>query len=247
MSHPLSVQLYSVRAALAADPAAALERVASLGFASVELFGLVEHADTYAELLPRYGLRPSSTHQTLLGADLVPVIEAAKRVGVTTIIDPMLAEDRWQDADSVVAAATELNAIAKIAAAEGITVGYHNHWWELETRLDGTTALEVFADHLDPEVVLELDTYWAEVGGAGAVQTLGRLGERVQFIHVKDGDVSRDDSQQLPAGSGGMPILDVLAAAPQAVRVIEFDDYQGDVFEGIAESIAFLTANGESL
>jgi hypothetical protein len=42
-------------------------------------------------------------------------------------------------------------------------------------------------------------------------------------------------------------VLDVLAAAPQAVRVIEFDDYAGDVFEGLAESIAFLTANGESL
>ena len=35
----------------------------------------------------------------------------------------------------------------------------------------------------------------------------------------------------------------ILAAAPQALRVIEFDAYAGDVFEGIAESFSWLTAN----
>ena len=30
---------------------------------------------------------------------------------------------------------------------------------------DGRTALEHFADEVGPEVVLELDTYWAAVGG----------------------------------------------------------------------------------
>ena len=247
MSRPLSVQLYTVREALAADPAAALERLAGLGFTTVELFGFVDKAESYAELLPRFGLTASSAHAKLVGEDIVPVIEAAKRIGISTVIDPAIREDHWKDADSVIAAATELNAIAKIAADEGITVGYHNHWWELESRIDGTSALEVFADYLDPEVILEVDTYWSEVGGVGVVDLLGRLGDRVQFIHVKDGDISRDNLKQVPAGAGSMPVLDVLAAAPQAVRVIEFDDYAGDVFEGLAESIAFLTANGESL
>jgi sugar phosphate isomerase/epimerase len=247
MSHPLSVQLYTVRDALAADPATALERLAGLGLTTVEPFDLVAHADSYAELLPRFGLTPSSAHVTLLGADLVPVIRAAKKVGVTTLIDPMLAEDRWQQSDSVIAAAGELNAIAAIAGDEGITVGYHNHWWELESRMDGTTALEVFTDYLDPAVVLEVDTYWAEVGGVSAVDLLGRLGNRVHFLHVKDGDISKDNTRQMPAGSGSMSVLQVLAAAPHAVRVIEFDDYAEDVFDGIAASIAFLTAHGESL
>lgn len=247
MSRPLSVQLYSVREALAVDPAAALERIAGLGFTTVELYGFVDNAESFAELLPRFGLTPSSAHGTLLGADLVPVIEAAKRIGITTVIDPMLSEERWKDAESVVAAATELNAIAKIAADEGIAVGYHNHWWELESTIDGTSALEVFADHLDPEVILEVDTYWSEVAGVSAVGLLERLGDRVQFIHVKDGDLSKDNSRQVPAGSGSVPVLEVLAAAPQAVRVVEFDDFVGDVYDGLAASIAFLTSHGESL
>jgi len=246
VSKPLSVQLYTIREALAADPAAALERLAGLGFTTVEPFGLVDLIDTYAELLPRFGLVPSSTHVSLLGQDLVPVIEAAQRLGVSTIIDPYIPAERWTTSDDVVDSATQLNAIAKIAADAGLTVGYHNHWWELAP-LDGATALEAFADNLDPEVILEVDTYWAQVGGENAAALLARLGDRVRFIHVKDGDVTLDTINQTAVGSGRMPELEVLAAAPQAIRVVELDEFDGDVFDALADSIAFLTANGETL
>ena len=246
MPAPLSVQLYSVRDAIAADPAAALERVASVGFTTVELFGFVDRADEYASLLPAFGLTPSSGHASLLGRDLVPAIEAAKKIGITTLIDPMVAPERWTNSDDVVALATELNAIARIAADEGITVGYHNHWWEFQT-MDGTTAFEAFADNLDAAVVLEVDTYWAAVAGLDAAALLRRLGDRVRFIHVKDGDLSRDNLAQVAVGSGRMPVADVLAASPQAVRVVELDDFAGDVFDALADSVAFLTAQGEQL
>lgn len=244
--HPLSVQLYTVRDALAADPAAALERIAGLGFTSVELFGLVDMVDMFEELLPRFGLTPSSAHCSLLGRDLVPVLDAARRLGVATVIDPFLAAEAWAESDSVVAAANELNAIAAVAADLGIRVGYHNHWWEFGD-LDGSTALEAFADNLDSTVVLEVDTYWAQVGGVSAVGLLERLGEQVGFIHVKDGDISRDDTAQVAVGGGRMPVADVLAAAPRAVRVVELDDFTGDVFEALADSVTFLRAQGESL
>lgn len=244
---PLSVQLYSVRDAFAADPAAALARLAEIGFTTVELFGFVERADEFAALLPAAGLTPSSAHASLVGKDVVPVFEAAKKVGVTNIIDPFIPAERWQTSDDVVAIATELNRVAAIAADIGISVGYHNHAWELSTKIDGTTALEALADNLDPAVFLEVDTYWAFVGGVDPVGLLSRLGDRVRFIHVKDGEPTGDTTRQQPAGSGEVPVLDVLAAAPQAVRVVEFDDFAGDVFDGLAASVSFLTSNGESL
>lgn len=243
---PLSVQLYTVREALAADPAAALERLAGIGFTTVELFGFVDRADEYAELLPRFGLTPSSAHANLLDKDLVPIFTAAQRIGITTVIDPSIQPPTWADSDAVVIAANQLNEIAKVAADLGITVGYHNHWWEFR-ELDGTTGLEAFADNLDPEVVLEVDTYWAQVGGVDAAKLLERLGDRVRFIHVKDGDISEDNKAQVAVGSGRMPVLDVLAAAPNAVRVVELDDFEGDVFDALADSVAYLTAHGESL
>ncbi|MDO7880936.1 sugar phosphate isomerase/epimerase family protein [Salinibacterium soli] len=246
-AQPLSVQLYSVRDAFAADPAAALARLAEIGFTTVELYGFVDRADEFAALLPPAGLTASSAHASLVGQDVVPVFEAAKKVGVTKIIDPFIPAERWQTSDDVVAIATELNRVSAIAADIGISVGYHNHAWELSTKVDGTTALEALADNLDPAVFLEVDTYWSFVGGVDPVGLLGRLGDRVQFIHVKDGEPTGDTKAQQPAGSGEVPVLDVLAAAPQAVRVVEFDDYAGDVFDGLAASVSFLTSNGESL
>ena len=34
----------------------------------------------------------------------------------------------------------------------------------------------------------------------------------------------------------------MLAAAPHALRVLEFDDYDGDLFDGLARSLAYVTA-----
>jgi len=98
----------------------------------------------------------------------------------------------------------------------------------------------VFADQLDPELVLEVDTYWATAGGEHAPELLRRLGARAHAIHVKDGGLETDATGQVPAGQGRVPVAEVLAAAPQALRVVEFDQYAGDIYEAIAASRAFV-------
>ena len=40
-------------------------------------------------------------------------------------------------------------------------------------------------------------------------------------------------------------VAGILAAAPQALRVVEFDAYAGDVFDGIAQSLAWLKENDQ--
>src|SRR3712207_9210469 len=83
----------------------------------------------------------------------------------------------------------------------------------------------------------------------------------VVAIHVKDGTVSGDIAtalpsaesalvvpaaleaafeNQTPAGQGDVDVRAILAAAPTALRVVEFDRYRGDVFDGIAQSLAWL-------
>uniref|UniRef100_UPI003CF40694 sugar phosphate isomerase/epimerase family protein n=1 Tax=Pseudarthrobacter sp. DSP2-3-2b1 TaxID=2804661 RepID=UPI003CF40694 len=96
---------------------------------------------------------------------------------------------------------------------------------------------------LDPELVLEVDTYWVAVGGQDPVDILTKLGDRVKLIHIKDGPLTNDTKAQLPAGKGKVPVLAVIAAAKSLeTGVVEFDDYDGDIFKGIAESLAFLNA-----
>lgn len=236
----LSVQLYTVREHVAEDLGGTLARLAEIGFRRVEPWALVQRAEQYAELIPAAGLTAPSAHVHLLDADIDAVFTAAGRVGVTTIIDPHIPAERWGTREDIAQIARELTDVATRAADRGLTVGYHNHAFELEIRVDGVSALEVFADEAPEQLVLEVDTYWAEVGGEPAADLLRRLGDRVQLIHVKDGPRTKVDRDQVAVGSGILPIADILAAAPRAVRVVELDDHAGDVFEALQNSFDYL-------
>ncbi|MDQ4137671.1 MAG: sugar phosphate isomerase/epimerase [Actinomycetota bacterium] len=245
MTVPISVQLYSVRNALAEDLPGTLDRIAALGFENVELFGFVDKVDQYRDALAASGLTALSAHAMMVEAgDVERTLEAAAALGVQTLIDPAIRK-AWGTAEAVSGAARRLGEIAVSAQAHGLTIGYHNHEWEFENKIDGRPAFELFVEELPPAVVLELDTYWAEVGGVSAADLLTRLGDRVRLIHVKDGPGNRDTAAQQPAGAGSVPVREILAAAPDAIRVIEFDDYSGDVFDGIAQSLRFLREQGE--
>jgi sugar phosphate isomerase/epimerase len=181
----LSVQLYSVRDRFAADPRGTLDRLAGIGFTQVEPYGVVENLAALRSGLPAAGLTAPTAHARLIGADQPAVFAAAAECGIGVVIDPLVKPEQWQDPADIAATAAALNGAAKIAAGYGVTVGYHNHWWELASRIDGRHAFEVFADQLDPELVLEVDTYWATAGGADAPELLRRLGGRVRAIHVR--------------------------------------------------------------
>jgi sugar phosphate isomerase/epimerase len=241
-----SVQLYSVREAFAADPAGTLARLAGIGFTQVEPYGLAENAEVLRTALPEHGLTAPTAHAKLVGVDQDAVFAAAVACGVRVVIDPFTPPEQWQDEADIAATATALNAAAKRAAEHGLTVGYHNHWWELQHTIGGRSAFEVFVDQLDPELVVEVDTYWATAGGADAPELLRVLGARVHALHVKDGDLSTDASGQVPAGQGRVPVADVLAAAPDALRVVEFDQYDGDIFEGLTASFTYLAGEKSS-
>lgn len=237
----ISVQLYSVRDKFADDPGEVLRRLTAIGFTQVEPYGVVENLATLRTGLPDNGLTAPTAHAKLIGADQHAVFAAAAELGIGLVIDPMVRAEHWQSASDIAATADALNAAAKIAAEHGVRVGYHNHWWELESTIDGRSGFEVLADALDPEVGLEVDTYWATAGGADAPELLRRLGARVKALHVKDGGLNTDASGQVPAGQGQVPVREVLAAAPDALRVIEFDQYDGDIYAGIEASYMFVS------
>lgn len=237
-----SVQMYTVRDALAEDYQGTVARLVELGLEIAEPFHLVEQQ---AELVRARAEQPiafPSAHQSFLGThDLGPVLEAARAVGVQYLIDPYWDPETWTDAGKVRALADRLNGLAEQAAGSGVRLGYHNHHFEVASQLEGCSALELFAAELSDEVVLEVDTYWAVVGGADISALLGALGERVRLVHLKDGDLAADPAGQLPLGTGRMPLEDTIAAAVGAeIGVTEFDEYAGDMLEGIGASLAYL-------
>ena len=237
----LSVQLYSVRDAIEADLPGTIARLAEIGFEHAEPYDFVARAGEFEAAFAASGITAPSGHAPLLSSDQSAVFAAANRLGIGIVIDPFIPAEQWKSLDDVERIAGQLNEAATAGAEHDVRVGYHNHWWELETMIDGSTALELLADRLDPQVVLEVDAYWAAVGGQDPVELLQRLGDQVRLVHLKDGPITNDTQAQQPAGEGRMPLADIIAAAPQLeVGVVEFDAYAGDIFDGVAASRTFL-------
>jgi sugar phosphate isomerase/epimerase len=246
----LSLQLYSVRHALDEDLPGTFARVADIGYRQVEAsHKLYSRGPELPQAVRDNGLAVPTYTSPLVPLpgrevpELEAVFTAARDLRATAVIDTYIPEEHWTSRDDVATITDGLNAAAVAAAGHGLRVGYHNHWWELERRFDGRTALEILADGLRPEVVLEIDAYWVAVGGEDVLALLGRLGDRVRFLHLKDGPISRDNMQQQPAGRGKLPIDEIIAATPQVeAGAVEFDEYAGDIFEGIAASFEYLKA-----
>ena len=241
---PISVQLYSVRNALEVDPVGTIDRIADIGFEAVEAG--FKYLSSYPELVDaihRHGLlTPTLTSPLFEVADRVPVWELAKRLGAHTVVDTFIPEPHWTSVADVDHIAAELNQAAVEAADHGLRVGYHNHWWELETEFNGERAMELLITRLSPQIILEVDAYWVAVGGEDPVEFVRRHADRVRYLHLKDGPINRDNAEQRPAGTGAMPIPALLDAAPNLeAAIVEFDEYSGDVFEAIAESHVYLT------
>lgn len=236
-----SLQLYTVREKLDLDPAGTFARVAGIGYRNVELYGFVQRFDAYRAGLADTGMQAPTAHARLVGQDLPQIFAAAVELGAATVFDPFIDDARWRSADEVRSIADDLNAIAEVATTFGLSIGYHNHAFEFENRFDGVSAFEALAADLDPRVQLQLDTYWAAVGGEGDLPgLLARLGDRVTALHIKDGPLTKDDDDQLAVGQGEMDVPAVLAAAPTALRVVELDGYRGDVFDAVEQSLVYL-------
>jgi sugar phosphate isomerase/epimerase len=249
---PLSLQLYTVREALDADFAGTMQRVAEIGFRRVEPYDFLARADALAAGLSATGLTAPSAHFRFLdaesrgGASLDDVFETAARLGIPTVIDPFVEPAKWLSTPDIHKTADALNAAAEVAVKHGIRIGYHNHWFELEAVIDGATGLEILSSALNPAVILELDTYWAAAGGQDVVALLGRLGDRVRLLHIKDGPIEADPATQLAVGKGNMPVWEIIAAATSLeVAVVELDAFAGDMFDAVTDSYTYL--NGRAL
>ncbi|GIH19383.1 sugar phosphate isomerase/epimerase family protein [Rugosimonospora africana] len=260
-----SVQLYSVRDAVDENVDAAIARLAEIGFTQVEPYAFHQNVADLKRALTAAGVTAPSGHAPVIDAEAPEVVfDAAAALGIRTVIDPFIPTDRWQTADDVARVAARANELGALAAERGLEFGYHNHQWEFTNKVDGRTVYDLFVNQLDPAVVLEVDTFWATVGGEDTPALLRRLGDRVRAIHVKDGIVDDDIrdvlpssesalivpealrrafENQKPAGQGDVDVPAILRAAPRALRVVEFDAYAGDVFAGIAESYAWLATN----
>ena len=210
-----SVQLYTLAEQFSADMNGSLERLAEIGLKNVEAFDFVRRPDEIRAALDAAGLASPTGHAPLLSDTLwtpdgsIPtpepqvVFEAAAKVGMSTVIDPMVPTERWLTEDGVKDIADRINALAEIAAQFGLTVGYHNHAQEFLASFDGQTAYERFVALTEDRVAIELDLFWALVGGQDPAALTASLGDRL-IAAARQG---RRRARQQPVRAGRRGLL----------------------------------------
>jgi sugar phosphate isomerase/epimerase len=123
-------------------------------------------------------------------------------------------------------------------------LGYHNHFWELAS-IDGRVALTELFELAGTNIVAEVDTYWAQVGGADPAQYVKELGDRVRFLHVKDGPADSHESAMVAVGAGQVDVPAILTANPAVQwHIVELDRCDTDMYTAVADSARYLAGVG---
>jgi sugar phosphate isomerase/epimerase len=216
---PIGAQMYTLRdAGTVDDQFAILNRAGVSNVETVDMQKL--SADGLKALLEKHKLTVISSHVPLdkLRGDLDAVIVEQKAVGNKVIIMPYLTpEQRPTDAKGWAAFGKELGGYADKAAAQGMSMAYHNHDFEL-AKFDGKTALEIVLEAAGPNLQSELDVAWVARSGKDPAQFLEKLNGRVFAIHAKDNAPANTGEKEKGFATLGTGVLDWTTILPAAEK-----------------------------
>ncbi|MCY3779842.1 MAG: sugar phosphate isomerase/epimerase [Chloroflexi bacterium] len=243
---PLAVQLYSLREDLAQDFEATIRSVAEIGYPGVEPFGgMPGGLEATAQLFRELELEVCSSHVPFPDdANKDAVLAIAEAYGLERVCIAMLPPGEFDTIDSIKRACEKLNRAGDFARANGLSLGYHNHWWEYK-QLNGCATLELMLDELDDSLFLQIDTYWVAVGGLDAVDVVKQAGARAPLLHLKDGPIDKDGNMTA-VGGGEMDVPGIVQASAESAEwhIVELDRCATDMLQAVRDSYTYLTSNG---
>lgn len=258
----VGLQLYTVRDAMAKDPAGTLSRVAEIGYREVEaatytgteLFYGMGVAE-FSALLKRNGLTMPSGHYALGAAgtgagaprgtilnDWEKAVEDAVKVGQKYMVCAFLTPDERKTIDDYKRVAEHFNKAGETCKKAGIQFCYHNHNFEFP-EIDGQVPYYVLLNNTDKELVkMEVDLYWITKAGYDPVELFAKHPKRFPLWHVKDMD-NTPKKFFTEVGSGTIDFKNIFKHADQAGMkhfFVEQDVCPGSPFDSIAKSIKYI-------
>lgn len=245
MAPPLGLQLYTVREELKGNAEDVIRKIAEIGYAGVETAGLPGMTlDQTASLFAELNLKVPSIHSAMpVGDDKQEVLETADALGASWLVAGLRPAD-FETEDLIKQSCEKFNEASRSARDAGKAFAIHNHYWEFEA-IGNRRVYEVMLDYLDPDVLFEFDTYWAQVGGTDPAEALQKIASRSPLLHIKDGPATREASMQA-IGEG---VLDWQAIADASGSqgewwIVELDRCDTDMMEAVEKSHAYLTSEG---
>jgi sugar phosphate isomerase/epimerase len=213
---PMGLQLYTVADTARTALETTLNRVASIGYETLELAGY--HGHTPAQLraaADHAGLKLTSIHvgadgrpgEPSLNGDVPKLAAELHGLGVTDVVMPMFSmptrlgspasgEGFLAYLGRVTAqitasdwqqTAAQLNKWGTAFGKEGLRFGYHNHNPEVAPLPGGMTGFDILLRETDAAVVkFEVDIGWVAAAGVDPVALLKKHRRRVTQLHVKD-------------------------------------------------------------
>jgi sugar phosphate isomerase/epimerase len=207
----IGLQIYSVRNQVQADFVGTMEKVASYGYAGVELYsGIPGSIEETKALLSRLNLEAVSHHFILeeLEQDLEACIARSQALGMDHIVCAWSKPTPQQSWEDIV---VSVGNIAKAIEAKGMTFSYHNHDHEIKEYVGGKRVFDALMDVCD----LEVDIAWLHTGGVNASEYLAHYAPRTKLIHFKDVKRNGDKFDTVELGQGEVPLGACLEVAPK--------------------------------
>ncbi len=248
MPPKISLQLYTLRDALAQDFAGTLDRIAAFGYKNVESAFFPEGISVQegARLIRQAGLTVMSVHGELpLDEQTTPVLEQVAALGSTRLVWHGWPQDSdYSSIDGIKRLAERYNLANAVATTHNLQLGLHNHWWEMEP-VEGYFPYQVMLQELDPTIFFEVDTYWVRTAGLSPVHVVKEMGERAPLLHIKDGPAIKGQLM-VAVGDGSLDIPAIVQAADGHAEwlIVELDECATDMFTAVARSFQYLVGQG---
>ena len=261
----IGLQLYTVRDAMGTDPLGTLQKVAQIGYNSVEnatytgsekFYGM--DAATYKKVLNENGLMANSGHYRLgeeqeKGADVNGTIlhdwqravDDASAIGLKYMVCAYLSNYERGDLDHYKKLADIFNKAGETCKKSGIQFCYHNHDFEFQVQ-NGVFPYDIILEKTDKNnVKMEVDLYWIKKAGQDPLALFQKHPGRFPLWHVKD--MSKEADQSFAAvGTGIIDFKTIFQHKDQAGMkffFVEQDKCPGSPFDSIAQSYKFIKAN----
>lgn len=254
--HSISLQLYTLRNELNEDIAGTLQRISDMGYRYVETYDFAEDLsfDEVGNMLKDAGLAVSSMHSEIpVGEEGEKALRRAEAYENDKVIWHGWPEDqRYQTGDGIKELADIYNEASEFLKSNGLQFGLHNHWWEMRKDENGSYPFETLVEYIDEDIFFEIDTYWVKTAGQDPAEVIRKYGDRVEFLHIKDGparwteDLGEDPHEPMvPVGQGTQDFQEIAEACGDnpTWMVVELDESAIDIFQAVEESFDYLQEN----
>jgi sugar phosphate isomerase/epimerase len=227
----LSVQLYTLRNLMDAEPDATLTSLRDFGLKYVEMAGQFRMGEPFRAKLAELGLAASGSHVMLndLEDDFEAIADPHRALDCHDLIVPWIQPDYWTN--NLAEFSARMNKAGEKAKAAGFQLSFHNHDHEMKHG-----KMHEFLSQTDPELVkVQFDLGWVVHAGEDALSYLEKYAGRITSVLLKDMSDNPAALDILP-GFGRVPFGDLIPACDEAgvkYGVIEMDNAPNSPLEDV--------------